>query len=224
MATDDDTARRTALLSVLTTEHFVLQTAANGTISEAAARTSLFVMALSSALVAMGFASRSREVFLPFVATVLPSVFVLGVFTVVRLIDTALENQQYLAGIARIRAYYRTLGPEAAALFSAETGRWPEARAVPALGLGALVAFLGTSASTVAFIDSVVAGAGVALLAADLLRRGRLALAVSLGVASAVAVMLGFHLFQRWRFRTFDAERRFGALSPPGQGPPNVPR
>jgi hypothetical protein len=218
MATDDEAARRTALLSMLTTEHFVLQTAANGTISEAAARTSLFVMTLSSALVAMGFASRSREVFVPFVATVLPSVFVLGVFTVVRLIDTALENQQYLAGIARIRAHYRTLGPEAAELFSADTGRWPEARAVPSLGLGALVAFLGTSASTVAFIDSVVAGAGVTLLTADLLGRARMALAVSLGVVCAMAVMLGFHAFQRWRFGVFDAEHRFGP-APPREAP-----
>jgi uncharacterized membrane protein len=208
MPTDDE-ARQTAFMSALTTEHFVLQTAASGTISEAAARTTLYVMALSSALVAMGFASRSPDVFLPFVATVLPSVFILGVFTVMRLIDTALESQQYLAGIARIRAHYRTLTPEAAEFFSADRGRWPEARSVPALGLGALVAFLGTSASTVAFINSVVAGAGVTLLATDLLGRSRMTLALSLGVGAAIATMLAFYVFQRWRFEVFQSEQGF---------------
>src|SRR4029434_9968309 len=111
----------------LTTEHFVLQTAANATVSEAAARASLYVFSLSSVIVAMGFTSQSRDVFLPFAAAVLPALFLLGIFTVVRLVDTGIENQQFLAGIARIRSYYRTLTPEAALYFSAASGRWPEA-------------------------------------------------------------------------------------------------
>ena len=81
-----------AFMSALTTEHFALQTAANATVSDAAARSSLYVFALSSSLVAIGFASRSREVFMPFIAVVLPGVFLLGVFTVVRLVDSALAN------------------------------------------------------------------------------------------------------------------------------------
>ena len=147
----------------------MLQTATSSTISEAAARSSLYVFSLSSSLVAMGFTSQSPEVFMPFAAAVLPAVFLLGVFSVVRLVDIALENMQYLAGIARIRRYYRALSPEAAWYFAADTGRWPEARSVPALRLGPFIAFLGTSASMIAFINSIVAGAAVTLLTNALL-------------------------------------------------------
>src|ERR671919_554418 len=109
----DEQYERSALLAALTTEHFVLQTANNSTYSEASARSTLYVMALSSSLVAMGFVAGSTDLLVPFAATVLPAVFLLGIFTVVRLVETVLESQHYLTGIARIRAYYRTLGPEA---------------------------------------------------------------------------------------------------------------
>jgi hypothetical protein len=200
----DDDAGRAAVLLALTTEHFVLQTAMSGTINEAGARATLYVMALSSALVAMGLASRSQEILVPFVATVLPALFVLGLLTTVRLIDTALESQQYLVGIARIRAHYRTLAPEAAQLFAPERGRWPEAGGSPALGLGTLVAFLGTSATTVAVINALVAGAGVTLLVRDRLGDGRTTLALVLGVATALLLIVVFYRFQRWRFASFE--------------------
>jgi hypothetical protein len=100
----------------------------------------------------MGFASRSLDVFVPFISIVLPGVFVLGVFTVIRLVDTALENMRYLAGIARIRGYYRTLSPEAAVYFAARHGRWPEGQSDPALGLGFLMGVLLATALVVAFL------------------------------------------------------------------------
>lgn len=122
----DDQSERTALLSALTTEHFVLQTANNSTYSEASARSTLYVMALSSSLVAMGFVAGSTDLLVPFAATSLPAIFVLGIFTVVRLVESALESMQYLTGIARIRGYYRTFGPEDARHFAPEYGCWPE--------------------------------------------------------------------------------------------------
>jgi hypothetical protein len=72
------------------------------------------------------FASQSPELFVSFVAIVLPAVFILGLFTAVRLVDSNLEGILFLNGIARIRKYYRTLAPETEEQFSAETGRWPE--------------------------------------------------------------------------------------------------
>jgi hypothetical protein len=199
----DEKERQSAFMTALVTEHFVLQTAANATVSDSAARASLYVFSLSSSLVAMGFASRSREVFIPFVATVLPAVFVLGIFTVVRLVDSALENMRFLSGIARIRSYYRTLTPEAAEHFAAHLGRWPEARSEPSLRLGPLIAFFTTSASMIAFINSIVAGAGVALIVSDL-AGGRIILGLSLGLAAAVGFMASFLGYQRWRFRIFE--------------------
>jgi hypothetical protein len=194
----DDTERRGAFMSALVTEHFVLQTGADAATSEMGSRAALYLSVLGSALVAMGFASQSRAVFVPFVATVLPAVFVLGLFTVVRLVDALVEYNRFLAGIARVREHYRTLSPEAAAFFAAEHGRWPEKGGTPALGLGAFIAFITTTASMVAFVNSIVAGAGVALLG-GLVVRDRTGLAVALGVVTATVLMTAFFAYQRWR-------------------------
>jgi hypothetical protein len=199
----DEKERQTAFMSALVTEHFVLQTAATATDSEMQTRASLYILALSSALVAMGFAAQSREVFVPFVATVLPALFLLGVFTVIRLVDAAMENIQFLTGIARIRGYYRTLTPEATEYFAAEHGRWPETKEEPSLRLGTFIAFVTTVASMVAFVNSIVAGAGVTLLAGELLSGDQPRLALGLGVAAAIALMVAFLVYQRWRYSTF---------------------
>lgn len=200
----DEQAERTALLSALTTEHFVLQTASNATYSEASARSTLYVMALSSSLVAIGFVAGSTDVLIPFAAIVLPAVFVLGVFTVIRLVETTLESQHCLRGIARIRGYYRTLGPEAARQFAAEYGRWPEAEA-PALRLGPAIAFFGTTASMIAVINNVVAGVGIALLTRYLSRSAPSWVYAVTGVVGALALTWLFYLYQRWRFAEYDA-------------------
>jgi hypothetical protein len=200
----DDKERQAAFLSALVTEHFTLQSAASAMVSEAAARASLYVFSLSSSLVAMGFASRSPETFRPFSAAVLPALFVLGLFTIIRLVDTGIENQQFLRGIARIRGYYRTLTPEAAIYFSAESGRWPEGSAPPIFS-GTLVAFLTTAASMIAFINGIVAGTGVTLLAYSLLGADRIGFAVCLGVAATVVLMAVFLVYQRWRYRSAEA-------------------
>jgi len=143
----DEKSERAALLSALTTEHFVLQTANNSTYSEASARSTLYVMVLSSSLVAMGFVAGSTDLLVPFATISLPAVFLLGIFTIVRLVESALESMQYLTGIARIRGYYRTLGSEAARHFAPEYGRWPEMEP-PALRFGSALAFFGNVSAT----------------------------------------------------------------------------
>jgi hypothetical protein len=203
----DEQSERTALLSALTTEHFVLQTANNSTYSEASSRSTLYVMALSSSLVAMGFLSGSADVLIPFAATVLPAIFLLGIFTVIRLVETALESMHYLDGIARIRGYYRTLGPDAARHFAPENGRWPEVES-PAVRLGPVLAFFGTTASMIAAINNVVAGAGIALLARFISPSAPRWIDVAAGVVGAFALTLLFYVYQRWRFSEFDARSR----------------
>ena len=199
----DDHAGRADLLTALTTEHFVLQTASNATYAEASARSTLYVMALSSSLVAIGFVAGSTQALIPFAATVLPAVFLLGIFTVVRLVETTLENMHCLRGIARIRGYYRTLGPEAARQFSAEWGRWPEAE-TPSLRLGRALAFFGTTASMIAVINNVVAGAGVALLARYLDPAAPGWMAAAAGIVGALVLTGLFYRYQRWRFEDWD--------------------
>jgi hypothetical protein len=199
----DEQSGRTALLTAMTTEHFVLQSAHGTTYSEASARSTLYVMALSSSLVAIGFAAGSTRVLLPFVAVVLPAVFVLGIFTVVRLVETSLESSHCLDGIARIRAYYRTLSPDAARLFAPELGRWPEAES-PALRLGPVLGFFGTTASMIAVINNVVAGVAVALLARSIWPSARSWASAASGIVVALVLTGLFYRYQRWRFAEYD--------------------
>ena len=187
-------------MSALTTEHFVLQGALSANTSEVGTRASLYLFSLSSSLVALGFASQSPELFGPFVAIVLPAVFILGLFTAVRLVDSNLEGMLFLNDIARIRKYYRTLAPEAEEQFSVESGRWPENQAWPALQMGRFVGFLTTTASMVAFINSIVAGVGVALLAGRLLRENQTLLGSLIGAAVALVLMAAFLAYQKWRY------------------------
>jgi len=85
----DEKERRSAFLSALTTEHFVLQTAASATVSESAARASIYILSLSSTLVAMGFASQSREAFF------------IGVVTVAILVGVFYAYQRWRFGLAQ---------------------------------------------------------------------------------------------------------------------------
>jgi hypothetical protein len=188
------------LLSALTTEHFVLQSAINATVSEAAARSTLYMMALSSSLVAVGFLASSEDASMPFLSIVLPTQFLLGVLTVIRLIDTALEAQHLLGGIARVHAHYRALSPAAARAFAPHLQRWPEAvHTEPSLHLGYFMALLGTSATMIACTNNLVAGAGVAVLLVQAFHLQRTP-AVLAGLLVFALLSVGFYLFERWRF------------------------
>jgi hypothetical protein len=191
-----------AFISALTTEHYVLQSAVAGNTSEVGARASLYLFSLSSTLVALGFVSRSPELFVPFVAIVLPALFILGLFTAVRLVDSNLEGILYLSGIARIRRYYRTLGPDAPEAFSPEFGRWPENHSWPALRLGPSLGLVTTTASMIAFLNNVVAGVGVAMLVGRLSGHHRLLGPVLIGAGVALGLMALFYWYQKWRFDT----------------------
>jgi hypothetical protein len=160
-------------------------------------------MALSSSLVAMGFVAGTTDMLIPFAAIVLPAVFVLGIFTVARLVETGLESMHYLTGIARIRGYYRTLGPEAARHFSPENGRWPEVLS-PALRLGPTLAFFGTTASMIAVINNVVAGVGIALFTRFLTPSAPTWVHVAAGIIGTLVLTWLFYTYQRWRFDEYD--------------------
>lgn len=75
---------------------------------------------------------------------------------------------------------------------------------VPALRLGALFAHFGTTASMIAVINNVVAGAGVTLLTRRLLGSDDVWLPLSIGIAVAVLLTLAFVAYQRWRFMALD--------------------
>jgi hypothetical protein len=169
-------------MSALVTEHFVLQSAASSTISESGSRVAIYLSALSSGLVAIGFASSSPHALAALAFTVLPTVFVLGGFTIVRLIDTSVANVVSLRRMELIRRYYASIVPSAAAYFESDDavagshgvqyGRW---------------SFLFTMASMVIVVNSVLGGAAVTLV-------GTLAIKASVPIATAVGVVAGLLL------------------------------
>jgi hypothetical protein len=195
--TEDTDKNRDALLTAATTEHFVQQTAISVATNEIGARTSIYVVSLSSVLVAMGFVTQSSNAFVPFVATVLPAIFLLGAFTVLRLIDIGAEVMQAYTAMARIHDYYRTLGPEAAALFGPALARWPETNHQPSIYAGPIVGYLTTAATMLGAINALVAAAAVALLMVEL-GSGLLA-ALALGALIAIVVMAALYVYQHRR-------------------------
>ncbi|HEX6527393.1 MAG TPA: hypothetical protein VF070_46380 [Streptosporangiaceae bacterium] len=205
----DDTAGQSAFMTALVTEHFALQSAASTTVSEAAGRATLYMSALSSSLVAMGFAAQSPHRFAPFAATVIPAVFLLGLFTIARLVDTGVQNVAFLAGIARIRSHYRRLSPAAAGLF-APWGRSSQNNSDQALAAlsrsRGLLTGLGTTAAMVAAINGIVGGIGVALAVMWAVGAGpaAIAAAVACGAAFGAAFFGGFLAYQARRYNAND--------------------
>ncbi|NRQ31817.1 hypothetical protein HII36_08185 [Nonomuraea sp. NN258] len=188
------------LITAMTTEHFVLQSAAGTATSEESARASLYVMALSSTLVAMGFTVQTPA-FAPLAAITLPVLVLLGLFTIARLVDTGLQTIHLRTAIARIRAYYRRLSPDAPEHIPA----WGTDAATEAMSTLTVTGRrdwqvgLVTIATMIATINSVVTGAGITLLV--LVLADSLAVALVAGIVLGLAHLAGFLLYQRRRYR-----------------------
>jgi hypothetical protein len=191
------------LISALTTEHLVLQSALNNAVNEQNARSSMYLAVLSGTIVAMGFATQAEGIFLPFVATVLPAVFVMGALTVLRLIDIGIESAMAEVGIARIRQCYRGLGGEAETAFDVRFGRWPESESNPALRLGEFLAYWTSAAAMIAAINALVGGAAVTLIL-HLAFGLSLVLGIALGAVATIAVLIGFYQLQKLRISEAD--------------------
>lgn len=181
-----------ALLSALVTEHFALQSAASSTIGESGSRASIYLAALSSGLVAIGFSSSSPAVLAVIASTVFPTIFILGLFTVVRLIDTSIANVVALQRIESIRRFYLELHPRAAEFFPYETG--PRARSLGVRYSGWSILF--TTASMITVVNAVLAGATAALL----LAMNGVPGAVAVGIIVGVVILLALLWYQARRF------------------------
>jgi hypothetical protein len=184
---------REELLTALTTEHFTLQGARSQTMSESASRTTLYIGAVSSTLVALGFigqVSDSGDAFDVFALTVLPTLYVLGAFTFVRVVECGAEDFRYGLAINRIRGYYRQLAGDEANLFllsGHDDGRGVfENMGVPAEGRSQLFSF----ATVVAIINSVIGGSAVAIAAGVL--GGPLGVAAAIGAVVAIVSVLAW--------------------------------
>lgn len=199
------------LLTALTTEHFTLQGARAQTMNESSARASLYIVAVSSGLVALGFITNLSgigDVFNVFALTVLPTLYVLGAVTFIRLIECSAEDFRYGLAITRIRAYYKEIAGNRADLFLLSAHDDPQgvlaSTALPTAGRVPIFAF----SSAIAVINAVVGGAAIAVAL------GAIADA-SLGVAAAgggLAAIISAVVWIRYSDRVFS--ERADAVEP----------
>jgi hypothetical protein len=80
-------AREQAFMKALATEQFVLQAARSANVGEMTGRATVYMGAVSSALIASGFLAQVVTHLDPFVAEVLPAVSLLGEFTFAALLQ-----------------------------------------------------------------------------------------------------------------------------------------
>src|SRR5437763_16877600 len=103
------------LVTIMTTEHLHLQTARSSAIAEANGRSSLFVGAVSSGLVALAFVgqiSHLSTAFFVFSLVVLPTLLFMGLITFERVLQSGSADYVYAVGITRIRHLYLEYAPQ----------------------------------------------------------------------------------------------------------------
>lgn len=101
-------------LTILTTEHFTLQSARSLCLQDMQGRSTMFLTTVSASLIAIGFfgaATHFEGGFVVFVLALLTSLWVLGVFTFLRILQAAVEDVIICFGIARIRHRYTDIAP-----------------------------------------------------------------------------------------------------------------
>src|SRR5437588_6617545 len=103
------------LVSIMTTEHYTLQTGRSITTAETNGRSSLFVGAVSSGLIALNFVGQISHLgtaFFVFSLVVLPTLLFMGLITFERVLQAGSTDFIYAVGINRIRHLYLEYAPQ----------------------------------------------------------------------------------------------------------------
>ena len=187
------------LVTILTTEHYNLQTGRSMTVADANGRCTLFIGAVSGALIAIAFTgqvSRMGTAFFVFSLVLLPSLFLMGLITFERVLQSGIEDLTYARGITRIRHLYLESAPQLRPYFilsADDDSRRPMLK----VGLHPFwwQVFL-TTAGMIAAINSVLVGVFVGLLLSALFTFPLL-VCTSAGVVTFL-VSLGIHQRYQW--------------------------
>jgi hypothetical protein len=187
------------MVTIITTEHYNLQTGRSMTVADANGRCTLFIGAVSGALIAIAFTgqvSRMGTAFYVFSLVLLPSLFLMGLITFERVLQSGIEDLTYARGITRIRRLYLEYAPQLRPYFLLAAD---DKRRRPMLKVGIHPSwwqvFL-TAAGMIAAINSVLAGVFVGLLLSALLSFPLL-VCTSAGVVTFL-VSLGLHQRYQW--------------------------
>jgi hypothetical protein len=187
------------LVTLLTTEHYNLQTGRSMTVADANGRSTLFIGAVSGALIAIAFTgqvSRMGTAFFVFSLVLLPSLVLMGLITFERVLQSAIEDLTYARAITRIRHLYLEQAQELRPYFllaADDESRRPKLKVGIHPSWGQV--FL-TTAGMIAAINSVLVGAFVGLLLSALFGFPLL-VCTSAGVAT---FLVSFGLYQRYQW------------------------
>jgi hypothetical protein len=157
------------LVSIMTTEHYNLQTGRSLTTAETNGRSSLFVGAVSSGLIALTFVGQIAHLgtaFFVFSLVVIPTLLFMGLITFERVLQAGSVDVIYARGINRIRHLYLEYAPQMRPYFILSTYDDQEGTlGGEAMHTSWWQVFLNT-AGMIAVINSVLAGSFVGLLLA----------------------------------------------------------
>jgi hypothetical protein len=191
----------------LTTEHFTLQGARNGTISEANGRLGHYLSAVGSGVVALAFVanvSQLQTAFLAFSAVIFPMLIVLGLTTLIRIIQIGINDARLVQAINRIRHYYIELAPEAEPYFSFPHHDDPEAVQISMMPFHSPLQGFASTPGPVILVNSVLVGAFASILSAGYLSLPLLP-SIAIGL---VALVIAFALHTIYGTRIWNREAR----------------
>ena len=194
-------------LQILSTEHWSLLASRSLVYTEAMSRTSIFVAALTGAVVALALVAQADDFgdgFVVFALVLLPVIYFLGFVTIVRLAQVNLENARWVQGMNRIRHAYLQLAPELEPYFV--TSKYDDdagilESAVPGIVPTPYYQVFVAAPGVVAVMDSVVAGAtaGIAGIGLD----AGIGWSLVLGAVFFVASLTFFTFWARGRIGGF---------------------
>ena len=177
-----------ARLQILTTEHWSLLATRSMSWNEAFSRASMFLSALSGAVIALALVAEATSFddrFTGFALLLLAPVLFLGIATFVRLVEINREDVRWVIGMNRLRYAYLTAAPELRPYFI--TGWHDDESGIMATfgataGPGSFAHEFVTTPGVLAVVNGILAG----VLAGLLLFRIGADMTVGLGVGVAV--------------------------------------
>jgi hypothetical protein len=206
------------LVSIMTTEHYNLQTGRSMTTAETNGRSSLFVGAVSSGLIALTFVGQIAHLgtaFFVFSLVVLPTLWLMGLITFERVLQAATVDGIYARGINRIRHLYLEYAPQMQPYFILSTHDDQEGTLAHEAKLTSWWQVFLNTAGMIAVINSVLAGSFVGLLLA--------AFTFPLWIttsAGAITFLLSMALLQRYQWRQWMRQARMMPVLFPSQPRP----
>lgn len=201
------------LVTIMTTEHLNLQTGRAMAIAEVNGRSSLFVGAVSSGLVALALVGQIAHLgtaFFVFSLVIIPTLLLMGLITFERVLQAGSVNLIYASGLNRIRHLYLEYAPQMQPYFILSMHDDREGIVGQETMHTSWWQVFFNTAGMIAVINSVLVGSFVGLLFA--------VFALPLWVSTSMGVvtfLLSGALHQRYQWRQLlHRERHLPALFP----------